>query len=61
MKDFLARKDTKREFPEMGLEISDDGKIASFIVKHDDPDIANALMLDAFGTTDQRFFDGLSS
>ena len=61
MKDFLARKDTKREFPEMGLEISDDGKIASFIVKHDDPDIANALMLDAFGTTDQRFFDSLSS
>ena len=61
MKDFLARKAAKREFPEMGLEISDDGKIANFLVKHGDPGIANALMLDAFGTTDQRFFDGLSS
>lgn len=61
LQDFQARKSAKRELPKATIEITDtdDGKRGALIYSHVDPEIANALMLDAFGTTDEGFFDGL--
>lgn len=60
MQDFQARKAAKRQLPKITLKIDDDRKTGILSIKHDDPEIANALMLDAFGTMDEHFFDGLS-
>ena len=62
MRDFEARKTAKPEIPKITLEMNDDGETRNLVVEvqSEDPDLSRALMYDAFGTTDARFFDGLS-
>ena len=58
MQDFNARKAAKRELPKITFE--DDGDTRYLNCLHRDPEIADALLLDAFGTTDYSFRNELS-
>ncbi len=60
MQDFFDRKADKREVPKITFEMKDDGTTGVCKIESvGDSDITKALMLDAFGTTDERFMDGL--
>lgn len=59
MQDFQSRKAEKRELPKITIKADGDNRTGIISIQHDDPEIANALLLDAFGTMDERFYDGL--
>ena len=62
MQDFQARKNAKPEVPKGALEITGTGKerTASLRFLHNDAELAQALIQDSFGTTDNGFADGLT-
>ena len=62
MQDFQARKDAKPEVPKPKIELieTDDGPKGVVKYEHDDRKLAEALVHDAFGTTDVDFYNGIS-
>lgn len=61
LQDFQDRRAAKREIPKVSLNLTDDGQTCNLTCEDDDSGLAAALLFDAFGTTDGRFLDGLST
>ena len=63
MKDYNDRKTPKRNLPTITRDMSEDfsESTINIALKKDDVELGHALLLDEFGTTDNRFFEGLIS